>query len=91
LFGQYFSNKQGAELAIWLLANDEMAVDTVVRFISSFKNANKKNEFQSRAFDYTHYRLRNVDANPDEAREMDERPDNGLISKFKEDFAGKLD
>lgn len=90
VFSQYFSNPQGAGLALWLLANKEILVDGAAKYASPFRNNQKKQEFQTRDFDYTHYKLRNTEDNSDEAREMGTEPMNNFLALFKEEFAGRL-
>lgn len=46
-----------ANVAIWVLANGEMTLDLVVRYISQFRNPHLKKEFMERTFNYSLYKL----------------------------------
>jgi hypothetical protein len=45
VFNGFFSNQQGAQIALWLYANEEMNVNGLIKCASQFKNNAKKQEF----------------------------------------------
>jgi hypothetical protein len=46
-----------AHVAIVVLANNEMTVDLVARYISQFRNPTLRKEFMERIFNYSLYKL----------------------------------
>ena len=67
-----------------------MTIDQVAKIIP-FRNNQKKTEFMGRTFDYTHYRLRKIENNSDEMREMGGNSENNLVLNFKERLEGALE